>query len=106
MLKPRDGGIYRSKTSRMTAVYNDKTEILHIYYGLDIRARSPEEVEEVLKGLCLESSPLVQFQSLLSYISDKAGNCDLSGNLMNWGRNIGLSNREIANAWVDRFFPE
>lgn len=106
MLKSQNGGIYRSKTSRMVAVYNDKTEILHTYYGLDIRVRNSEEADEVLKEFCLEDGPLVQFKALLTYRSEKTGNRTLGGDLVNWARNMGLDNREIADIWLDHFFPE
>lgn len=106
MLKSLNGGIYRNKTSRMVAVYNDKIETLHVYYGLDIRVQGPEEVCKLLEELRLEDDSLAQFKALLASRYTGVGNCTLDGNLMAWARNMGLNNREIAETWVNHFFPE
>lgn len=100
-------GIIYNKTSRMIAVHNETTKVLHTYYGLDVSSViDRDEASRVIAKLCLEGSPLDQFKALLIYRSDKTGTSALDGVLMGWARNVGLSNHEIASVWVDHFFPE
>ena len=107
MHKPLNGIIHDSR-SRIIAVYDEKNKVLHTYYGLTVtdvdEGDGFEGVVKLVARLRLESGPLDQFKALLEYRSSTVGSRALDSELMNWGRNMGLSPRGVSDTWVGTYY--